>query len=335
MRLGPLTDDGRFPLSQYPLVTTGDLGDAGAAVSREIEPHQFTCLHSWDKGDARINCVRLPRIRLFGVHLGSNVVATSPPMYSLQLVAPVAGELVHLGADTEMRFKPGQAMFHLPGPPVKLLWSSHCVALVVWIERHALNDLMERMFGAPMEWDSRTVPKVDLTCGVGLSIADALRTIIVELEDGDSLFSRGITTKSVEEILLTSIVHAALEGQGKPHNMRLGSSFRPGLRRALEYLHAHLSEEVTVDDLTNAAGTSLRALQYEFAKHFGVGPMTLIRRERLKRARLELIETLAADATVADIAAHWGFLDAKYFTRLYRREFGERPSDVRRRGFRS
>lgn len=330
MQLSAPADKVSFPLTRYPLIATRDLGDAGVAVSREIEPHRFTCPHGWDEADAQINCVRLPRTRLFGVQLGSNVLATTPPMHSLQLVVPLSGELIRRGAHTDMRFRPGEGMLHRPGPPVNVIWSSYCVALVAWVERHALDDLMERLFGAPMSWDVEGPPKVDLTRGVGLSIADSLRTIIVELEDGESLFSRGITARSVEETLLTSIVHAAFEGQGTLRETHGGPTFGPQLRRTLEYIHAHLQDEVTIAELTQVAGVSLRTLQYEFAKHFGVGPMTLVRREKLRCARRELLEIPVREATIGDIAARWGFLDTKHFTRLYRREFGERPSDARR-----
>ncbi|MBS0614363.1 MAG: AraC family transcriptional regulator [Proteobacteria bacterium] len=150
-----------------------------------------------------------------------------------------------------------------------------------------------------------------------------------ELDDPNSLFSRGITTRGVSDVLLTSMLYAAVDSESLRAPRHPGAN-TCAVRRARDYIYAHLNDEILVDQVTRAAGVSLRTLQYEFAKSYGIGPAALIRREKLKRIRAELSAETAGE-TISEIAGRWGFFDPKYLCRIYLREFGERPSETRRR----
>jgi AraC-like DNA-binding protein len=54
-----------------------------------------------------------------------------------------------------------------------------------------------------------------------------------------------------------------------------------------------------------------------------------VRNARLKRAYRMLIDPCLADRTISAIAFDTGFSDLSYFNRVFRRRFGETPSDVR------
>ena len=105
------------------------------------------------------------------------------------------------------------------------------------------------------------------------------------------------------------------------------------IKSALEYIAAHIEEDISIKDLVTATGVSLRKLQYDFSKNLGVGPMTKIRQEKLIRARNLLKASDPQSTTVADIAANWGFYDRRYFTKVYKDEFGECPSETLNRAY--
>lgn len=315
-----------FPFSSFPLVKTRDLRQAQIAVNGEIAPHRFTCATSADVADTRITCVRLQRTRLFGVHLGSNVLAVAPPCRSLQMIVPISGELVRRCGNKLYRVRPGQGLFSPPDEQVDILWGSHCTGVSIWIEKKPFNVMLNSFFGTTNAADLTYVPMVDLTKGAGLSIAEALISIMVEIGDPETLFSQGITTKQHEELLLTAMVQSAVtlrEGTTRCISRKRGGT---RLSRALEFIHAHLDEEIRISNVSAAAGVSIRTLQYEFARHLGIGPMTLIRREKLDEVRQELLKSRVGETTIADAAARWGFYDPKYFSKIYLREFHERPS---------
>lgn len=103
------------------------------------------------------------------------------------------------------------------------------------------------------------------------------------------------------------------------------------IRRATAFIDANAARPVTVVDIARAAGVSARALQYAFVRHLEMTPSGYVRRVRLERAHREL---QAADptqgATVAAIAARWGFPKAGHFAALYRRAYGAPPSHTLR-----
>jgi transcriptional regulator GlxA family with amidase domain len=75
----------------------------------------------------------------------------------------------------------------------------------------------------------------------------------------------------------------------------------------------------------------VRALQYAFARHYGLSPTRYLRRVRLERAHRDL---QAADPTqgdtVAAIAAAWGFATPSRFAAMYRETYGYPPSHTLR-----
>jgi transcriptional regulator GlxA family with amidase domain len=87
---------------------------------------------------------------------------------------------------------------------------------------------------------------------------------------------------------------------------------------------------VRVAQLARAAGVSTRTVHRAFRRQLGTSPIVRIRDERLDLARRQLLEA-GPDATVTSVAFDWGFLHLGRFAALYRRCFGERPSDTLRR----
>jgi transcriptional regulator GlxA family with amidase domain len=80
--------------------------------------------------------------------------------------------------------------------------------------------------------------------------------------------------------------------------------------------------------LSRRGGLSARHLQSLFNHAFGVSPHVHYLALRLNAARRKVIETTAS---FADIAAATGFNSASAFSRSYRSQFGESPSDTRKR----
>jgi AraC-like DNA-binding protein len=102
-------------------------------------------------------------------------------------------------------------------------------------------------------------------------------------------------------------------------------------RRAVNYIQAHADQPISLADIAAAAGTTSRALQYAFRRHYDTTPLGYLRSTRLHRAHLELqtASPLRGD-TVADIAARWGFNDPDRFTVAYRNAYHQPPSTTLR-----
>ncbi|OIH94016.1 MULTISPECIES: AraC family transcriptional regulator [unclassified Curtobacterium] len=103
------------------------------------------------------------------------------------------------------------------------------------------------------------------------------------------------------------------------------------LRAAVEYIHAHAAETVTIAELSAVAGLSVRSVQESFRRVFDVTPLAYLRDVRLDRVRAELLELDPQAGVIGDVARRWGFAHLGRFSASYAARFGEYPKQTLRR----
>lgn len=102
-----------------------------------------------------------------------------------------------------------------------------------------------------------------------------------------------------------------------------------GLVRALGWLEHRLDEPIQLDALAAAAGVRPRTMEAHFRRYLGTTPLGWVRRTRLARARQQLIAS-RHERSVTAVALANGFTELGRFAALYRRQFGELPSQTLR-----
>jgi len=96
-------------------------------------------------------------------------------------------------------------------------------------------------------------------------------------------------------------------------------------------MQANASTPLTITEIAEAAGCSVRALQIAFQRFRGTTPMRVLQQARLEQARTEI---LCADQrqSLARIAAEYGFSSPTRFAQTLRRKYGVYPSEMLREG---
>ncbi len=89
-----------------------------------------------------------------------------------------------------------------------------------------------------------------------------------------------------------------------------------------EYIHQHLSEQITLKELSRKAGYSPYHCAKLFKEHVGKAPFEYIRTLRLSYAALKLRDE---KVRVLDVAMDFEFDSHEGFTRAFSREFGITP----------
>ncbi len=134
-------------------------------------------------------------------------------------------------------------------------------------------------------------------------------------------------------LLLGAFVEAVSAGDAGPARRLDGwgsARHRDALvRRAEDYLKAHLERPFDSRALALALGVGERQIERLFRDAYGHGPCHWHQVARLNRARTALLH---ADerGTVTDIALRFGFSHLGRFSILYRHVFGECPKDTLR-----
>lgn len=102
----------------------------------------------------------------------------------------------------------------------------------------------------------------------------------------------------------------------------------PRVERVLEFVDAHLADDLSVRVLAAVAGMSPSWFARTFTGHVGVSPQRHVERQRMVVAG-QLLD--ATDRSVASIARAVGFEDPLYFSTRFRRVVGASPTAHRDR----
>lgn len=96
-----------------------------------------------------------------------------------------------------------------------------------------------------------------------------------------------------------------------------------GAERARAYIDAHADEDVSLAELSAAAGVSPFFLTRSFSKAYGVPPHLYLMQTRIKKAQRELI----GGKRIVDVSLECGFFDQSHFSRVFLRETGMTPGE--------
>jgi AraC-like DNA-binding protein len=113
-----------------------------------------------------------------------------------------------------------------------------------------------------------------------------------------------------------------------PDGLTLGGLSPWQLRRVLDFLSAHLSDDPTVTELARECGLSSGYFARAFRQTTGVTPHQWLIKKRIERARQLL---LGNGLGLADIALVCGFVDQSHFTRVFAKLEGDSPGRWRQR----
>lgn len=102
------------------------------------------------------------------------------------------------------------------------------------------------------------------------------------------------------------------------------------LAAALNYMHRNAHAPLTVSDIADSVGISVRALQEIFQRGFHQSPTSYLREIRLDNVHAELQTQRETSTTVTDVARHWGFNHMGRFSATYVDRFSEYPSKTLR-----
>lgn len=129
--------------------------------------------------------------------------------------------------------------------------------------------------------------------------------------------------------------HAAIDGMFRqlvPHvDWRAGAGSDPRMPaiayRAREYLHDHLNDDISLEDVAAACGVDRFRLTRAFKEAFGVAPHAYLIQLRLTHA----YRMLAAGEAPADVAHRLCFADQSHLGRWFRRAYGMTPGQYGKR----
>ena len=98
------------------------------------------------------------------------------------------------------------------------------------------------------------------------------------------------------------------------------------MMRVVDYVENHLSEAITLDDLTRLVHFDKSYLIVRFKEKWGMPPMKYVNHLRIERAKVLLCVT---QKSVTEIAREVGFGSVHYFSRFFKEKENLTPNDFR------
>ncbi|GLQ94055.1 AraC family transcriptional regulator [Dyella acidisoli] len=111
-------------------------------------------------------------------------------------------------------------------------------------------------------------------------------------------------------------------------NARATDAYLARFQKVLAYIDAHLSEDLTVAQLSDMAAFSKHHFLRQFSDLFGMGVYKYVQLCRLKRASYQL--AFRDDQPVTEIALDSGYDNAESFSRAFKKSAGQTPSEFRK-----
>jgi AraC family transcriptional regulator len=111
-------------------------------------------------------------------------------------------------------------------------------------------------------------------------------------------------------------------------NTATAHAYLSRFRRVLDYIDAHLDEQMDADMLCGLAAFSKFHFHRQFTELFGVSVQKYVQLARLKKAAYRL--AFRDDARVVDIAMDSGYEGPEAFARAFRKSVGQSPSEFRK-----
>ena len=139
--------------------------------------------------------------------------------------------------------------------------------------------------------------------------------------------NRQAGSDAVMEALGAEICHSLIRSVIRAPASRDRLTDKVEVNRAVEYLHSHMDDKITVGVLASVAHLSASHFARVFKEETGKAPMEYAHDLRLERAKKLL---LAGDKSITEIALECGFNSPSYLSACFQKQYKMTPSEYRK-----
>jgi AraC family transcriptional regulator len=224
----------------------------------------------------------------------------------------VAGRPVHDG-----RVLPGVLQASGPGEKLRAVFRGAYDVLHLHLSRALVADCLEQAEGYHHSGDVRLAdPRFSRD-----PVIERLAQSLLMAEDAGAAFGE-LYAESVSVAIMTRLLGLQAKAGLPPARRSVAALPKWRIKRAVDYIEAHLPGPITLAELAGATGLTRMHFAAQFRMATGFRPHEYLLRKRVERARDML---LTSDASLVEIALGVGFQTQAHFTTVFKRFTGETP----------
>lgn len=171
---------------------------------------------------------------------------------------------------------------------------------------------------------------LDLSTAAGQVIGCLVETMVIGMRNGGPLLCSPIAMTNLTQALACLLIRVVPHRFSHLLDKKIHLIAPRHVCRAIEFMHANIQYPFTMQDVAEAAGVTLRALETGFRDFKKTTPTAYLRTIRLQAARQDLLDPFNQQS-MGDICLKWGFFHFGRFAASYRAAYGEKPSETKRR----
>lgn len=109
-------------------------------------------------------------------------------------------------------------------------------------------------------------------------------------------------------------------------HQNLDTMYPPHIKKSINYIKAHLKDNISVSQLAKLSNCSLSYFTKTFSHSIGVTPLQYIMMTKIKQANKIMA---ANNTTCEEVAEQLGFYDSSHFTKVYKKYTGQTPKQFK------
>ncbi|WP_408897570.1 AraC family transcriptional regulator [Nocardioides sp. R1-1] len=306
---------GRSVLSE-----TGDADEVVDACTGTLRPHALTVRAGGGRLATSLTHVPLRDVSVNLLRYGAEVTVSSGDgvLDDYLLTLPVAGAGRFRYGDLEAVAQRDRGVIIGPHREFEFRFDTAWDQVVVRLDRTRVEAVAAALTGevGPVHFD--------LALHEGVVSLDGLLESAVSLVDTAAVEQRPQLLWQLEGLIIETLLLA------QPNNRTSTGPDGVGpvsarVRQAVDFMIDRLGEPVTVTEVAQACGMSVRSLQAAFRRELDASPVQWLRAQRLERAHA-LLASGAPGLSVTDVAYRCGFFHLGEFGAAFRARYGVTPS---------
>lgn len=315
--------------SQNLIFQHDDLGETCQSVGKIFKPHLLKIVQQRTDFKSSMHHLKTGRLSISRLEYGADVHIEPDHLEKFYLIQiPTQGY-----AEIEMNRQkfisyPQVASIISPEQSLKMRWHANSPQLILKIDK---EDLLQHCRQHLPDVPQLPVfePKLDFSTQGGSYFLQLLRTLTDALGCEQHPLHHPMAFKQFESNLFNALIYGQANtvlNQIDHYKEKVVSPYF--IKRTEAYMREHLHAALTVEQLAEQAGVSVRTLFAGFKSFLNTTPMAYLKELRFEQAHLELMQN--EQISVTDVAFKWGFTHLGRFSQEYKRRYGELPSCTRR-----